>query len=144
MKKEIICTVAGTLGSLIASFFGGWSALMMALIVLMTADYLTGLVVAAVFHKSNKSANGKLESKAGWKGLCRKCMTLLLVLVAHHLDLALGVNYIRNAVIIGFLANELISLLENAALMGVTSPTLNKAIDILTDREKKENEHDEN
>lgn len=74
-----------------------------------------------------------LESRAGWKGLCRKGVTLLFVLIAYRLDLALGVNYIRNAVIIGFMANELISITENAGLMGIPLPTvIQNAIEVLT------------
>ena len=60
-------------------------------------------------------------------------MALAVVLIAYRLDLALGLNFIRTAVIIGFMANELISVVENAGLMGVPlPPVLNKAIDILT------------
>ena len=60
-------------------------------------------------------------------------MTLLCVLIAYRLDLAIGVDYIRNAVIIGFMANELISIVENARLMGLPLPAvIGKAIDVLT------------
>ena len=70
----------------------------------------------------------------GWKGLCRKGMILLIVLVAYRLDLILGVNYIRDTVIIGFIANETISITENAGLMGVPLPkAIQRAIDILND-----------
>jgi toxin secretion/phage lysis holin len=59
-------------------------------------------------------------------------MTLLFVLIAFRLDLAIGTNYIRDAVIIGFMANELISIVENAGLMGLPLPAvLTKAIDVL-------------
>ena len=103
----------------------------------MGIDYFSGLVIAGVFHKSNKTESGALESKAGWKGLCRKCMTLLFVLIAYRLDLAIGVDYIRNAVIIGFMANELISIVENAGLMGLPLPdAINKAIDVLTEQKE--------
>ncbi|WP_414149948.1 phage holin family protein [Acetobacterium malicum] len=79
---------------------------MATLVLFMTVDYVTGLIVAGVFQNSNKTENGALESKAGWKGLCRKGTTLLIVLVACRLDLMLGSNYIRDAVIIGFVFNE--------------------------------------
>ena len=60
-------------------------------------------------------------------------MTLLFVLIAYRLDLAIGVDYIRNAVIIGFMANELISIVENAKLMDLPLPAvIGKAIDVLT------------
>lgn len=131
--KSKICTIIGILGSFIASLFGGWDAALVTLIMFMSIDYVSGLIVAGVFHKSQKSETGALESKAGWKGLCRKCMTLLFVLIAYRLDLAIGVSYIRDAVIIGFMANELISIVENAGLMGVPLPAvIQNAIDILT------------
>ncbi len=131
--KEKTCTGVGVVGGFIASLFGGWDAALVALIMFMCIDYVSGLIVAGVFHKSQKSETGALESKAGWKGLCRKCMTLLFVLIAYRLDLAIGVSYIRDAVIIGFMANELISIVENAGLMGVQLPSvIQNAIDILT------------
>ena len=131
--KEGLCTGIGVVGSFIASLFGGWDAALITLLMFMGIDYISGLVVAGVFHNSNKTETGTLESKAGWKGLCRKCMTLLFVLIAYRLDLAIGVSYIRYAVIIGFLANELISIVENAGLMGVPLPAvIQNAIDILT------------
>lgn len=135
--KEGICTGIGVIGSIIASAFGGWDTGWVTLLIFMGIDYFSGLVVAGVFHKSNKTESGALESKAGWKGLCRKCMTLLFVLIAYRLDLAIGVDYIRNAVIIGFMANELISIVENAGLMGLPLPdAINKAIDVLTEQKE--------
>lgn len=135
--KGYIITIIGIVGSFIASLFGGWDAGLATLLIFMGIDYVSGLVVAGVFHKSNKTESGALESKAGWKGLCRKCMTLLFVLIAYRLDLAIGVDYIRNAVIIGFMANELISIVENAGLMGLPLPdAINKAIDVLTEQKE--------
>ena len=131
--KETICTIAGVIGGTLAMLFGGWDASLMTLLIFMGIDYVSGLVVAGVFHKSKKSENGALESKAGWKGLAKKAMTLLFVLISHQLDAVIGVAYIRDAVIIGFIANELISIVENAGLMGVPLPgVVKKAIDILT------------
>ena len=138
--KETICTIAGVMGGTLAMLLGGWDASLMTLLIFMGIDYVSGLVVAGVFHKSKKSENGALESKAGWKGLAKKAMTLLFVLIAHQLDVVIGVAYIRDAVIIGFIANELISIVENAGLMGVPLPVVvKKAIDILT---AKTEEHD--
>ena len=131
--KETICTIAGVMGGTLAMLLGGWDASLMTMLIFMGIDYVSGLVVAGVFHKSKKSENGALESKAGWKGLAKKAMTLLFVLIAHQLDVVIGVAYIRDAVIIGFIANELISIVENAGLMGVPLPgVVKKAIDILT------------
>lgn len=137
--KEGICTGIGIAGSSIASLFGGWDAGLVTLIIFMGLDYASGLVLAGVFHKSIKTDTGALESSTGWKGLCRKAMTLVFVLVAYRLDLVIGTNYIRDAVVIAFIANETISLVENAGLMGLPLPSvIAKAVDILQKKEEKE------
>lgn len=131
--KVAICGGIGVVGSVIAEVFGGWDAAMITLVTLMIIDYIMGILVAAVWHKSPKSESGTLESRAGWKGLCRKGVVLLIVLVASRLDIVLGTsNIVRNAAIIGYSANELISIVENAGLMGVPIPSIiQKAIDVL-------------
>lgn len=137
--KTMICTGIGIAGSTVASAFGGWDAAMITLVSMMVIDYLTGVLVAAVFHNSPKTPNGTLESKAGWKGLCRKGMTLLIVLVAARLDIILGTGFIRDAVIIGYIANETISVIENAGLMGVPIPeAIKKAIEVLQSKGEEE------
>ncbi len=141
MMKDGICTVVGVVGSAIASLFGGWDAALVTLIIFMAIDYVTGLLVAGVFHKSQKTENGSLESRAGWKGLCRKCITLLMVLVATRLDIVTGTSFIRDAVVIAFIANETISLVENAGLMGVPIPeVITSAIEVLKKRGEGNNE----
>lgn len=136
MKTEI-CSIIGAIGAAISSFFGGWSTGLTTLVFFMAVDYISGLVVAGVFHNSKKTDTGALESRAGWKGLCRKCMTFIYVLIAYRLDLAIGTNYIRDAVIIAFMVNELISITENAGLMGLPLPdAIKKAIDILQSKGK--------
>ncbi|MCI9348600.1 MAG: phage holin family protein [Oscillibacter sp.] len=137
--KSTIVTVIGVIGSCIASLFGGWDAALVTLVIFMGVDYITGLIVAGVFHTSEKTPGGGLESRAGWKGLCRKGVTLLVVLVACRLDMVIGSNFIRDAVVIAFIANETISIIENAGLMGIPIPSaIMKAIDIL--KNKAENE----
>lgn len=132
--KEIILTIIGCIGSAIAGIFGGWSTGLTTLLIFMAIDYITGLVVAGVFHTSPKSESGALESRAGWKGLVRKGMTLLIVLIACRLDMLIGVNYIRDAVVIAFITNEVLSIIENAGLMGIhIPPVLTKAIEMLKD-----------
>lgn len=139
--KRVICTIVGMVGGFIASLFGGWSTGLVTLLIFMSIDYLSGLIVAGVFHNSPKTGTGTLESRAGWKGLCRKCMTLLFVLIAYRLDLELSTNYIRDAVIIGFMTNELISIVENAGLMGLPLPAvITKAIDVLTKKAESDNQ----
>ena len=115
------------------TLLGGWDAALATLLLFMLMDWVTGgLLLPAVFKKSPKSKNGALESRAGWKGLCRKGMMLLIVLVAVRLDLLMGTDYLRDAVCIAFIANEALSIIENAGLMGVPLPEmLRNAIDIL-------------
>lgn len=133
--KSLITTIFGVIGAFITSLFGGWDAALTTLIIFMTIDYVTGLIVAGVFHKSPKTKSGALESRAGWKGLCRKGMALLIVLIACRLDLVMHTNFVRDAVIIGYIANETISIIENAGLMGLPIPAvIRKAIEILTDK----------
>lgn len=130
--KNAICTAAGLVGSFIASLFGGWTASLTTLLIFMAADYVTGLVVAGVFHNSPKTETGALESRAGLKGLLRKATVLLFVLIGYRLDLAMGVTYIKDAVCIAFIVNELLSIVENAGLMGLPIPSvIINAVDIL-------------
>lgn len=133
--KETICTILGIIGSTIAALFGGWDTAVVTLIIFMAIDYITGLIVAGVFHRSAKSATGALESHAGWKGICKKGVTLLVVLIACRLDLLIGTNFIRDAVIIAYVANETISIIENAGLMGIPIPAaVTKAIEVLKNK----------
>lgn len=133
--KEGICTTIGIVGGGIAALFGGFDAALLTLILFMGIDYITGLIVAGVFHTSEKTENGMLESRAGWKGLCRKGVTLLIVLISCRLDLMMGSNFIRDAVVIAFVANETISIIENAGLMGVPIPAaIVRAIEVLKNK----------
>lgn len=139
--KNAICTAVGVVGSFIASLFGGWTASLTTLLIFMAADYVTGLVVAGVFHASPKTETGALESRAGLKGLLRKATVLLFVLIGYRLDLAMGVTYIKDAVCIAFIVNELLSIVENAGLMGLPIPSvITNAVDILKQRSTNETE----
>lgn len=130
--KNGICAAVGVAGSVVANLLGGWNNSMKSLLICMVADYITGLIVAGVFKKSGKSKTGALSSQAGWKGLAKKGVTLLIVMVANQMDVTLGMNVIREAVVIGFLANEIISIVENAGLMGIPIPAvITKAIEVL-------------
>ena len=136
--KETICTIAGVVGSFIAGLFGGWDASMVTLLLFMGVDALTG-IMPAYAGRSSKSQSGKLSSKSCWRGLAKKCVSLLLVLVAARLDITLGTTYIRDAVCIAFVVNELISITENAGLLGVPLPgILTKAIELLQTKGKDE------
>lgn len=136
--KTAVLAAIGTIGGGVAALFGGWTSAMTTLIIFMVIDYATGIIVAGVFHRSGKSKSGALESRAGFKGLCRKGMILLILLVACRLDLMLGTGYIKDCVCIAFVVNETLSIIENAGLMGVPIPqVLIKAIDVLKAKEEK-------
>lgn len=120
--KQSICTAAGVIGSVLAAAFGGWDASLMALVICMGVDYISGSMVALVFHKSNKSETGSYNSVYGLKGLCKKCLMLLFVLVAVQMDRLLGADYVRDAVCIGFCSNEVLSIVENLGLAGIPMP----------------------
>ena len=75
--------------------------------------------------------------------MAKKITMLILVGVANMLDRYMGVNFVRGAVIVGFLVNELISILENAGLMGITSPAIEKALDILKEKINEKGEEDD-
>ena len=133
--KTYILTGIATVGAVISALFGGWNSGLTTLVICMVIDYATGLIVAGIFHRSPKSENGGMESRAGWKGLCRKGLTLLIVLVAARLDLATGATVVRDGVVIAFTVNEVLSIIENAGLMGLPIPeVLKNAIEVLKKR----------
>lgn len=139
--KATLIGIIGATGSFIAQAFGGWTSDLATLIILMGINFTMGLLIAAIWKKSNKSNNGALSSWSAWKGLCRKGISLLFVLIAYRLDIIMRVDYIRTAVIIGFIVNELISIVENAGVMGIPIPgVITRAIDML----KKKSEGDTN
>lgn len=132
MEKSFFLIGLGAIGSVISELFGGWTSAMTTLVIFMLIDYITGILVAAVFKKSNKTEDGGLESKAGWKGLIRKFSTLLIVLISIRLDIIFNTTIISNCVVFTFLANELLSLLENVGLMGIPLPSaLTEVISVL-------------
>ena len=135
MNKEVIFTTTGIIGAFIAQLFGGWTQGMTTLVILMIVDYIMGILVAAVFGTSKKTEDGKLESRAGWKGLVRKGVTLLIILVATRIDMLMGTTFVRDAAVIGFSANELLSIIENAGLMGIPMPkVITDAVEVLQNR----------
>lgn len=134
IKNSVLCFMAAA-GSAIANYLGGWDSALKVLVAMMAADYLTGVLVALIWHKSNKTDDGTLSSKAGFKGLCKKSVIILIVWLAVLLDDAMGANYVRTAVMLFFIGNEGVSLLENIGLMGVPYPQfLQKAFQALRDK----------
>ena len=130
--KERICTLTGLAGSALCWAFGGCDAAIAALLVCMAVDYVSGSMVALVFHNSRKTESGTYNSTYGLKGLCKKGMMLLFVLVAVQIDKLLGTAYARDAVCIGFCSNEVLSIIENLGLAGIPMPqAITKALEQL-------------
>lgn len=137
--KEYVGALVAIAAGVLSWLVGGFDTPILALLICMGADYVTGLIVAGVFHASPKTSGGGLDSQVGWKGLARKFVTLLIVVVANLADLMLELGYIRDAVIAGFCANECISILENAGLMGIRIP---KALSAALEKLSQEVEYD--
>lgn len=120
---SVLTTLSAWGAWIVDAFFGGWDAGSKTLVALMAADYITGLAIALIWKKSPKSSDGRFESNASLKGLVRKGEILLIVYVASLLDATFSQNgYIRTTVILFFIANEGLSLIENAGIMGVPMP----------------------
>lgn len=124
--KNAVLGALAVVGSALSNLLGGWDITLQVLLCCMAVDYITGLIVAGVFHNSGKSETGSLESRAGFKGICRKCAVLFLVFLAALLDTYTGHAFVRPAVCLFFVANEGLSILENIGLMGVPYPAFLK------------------
>ena len=118
-KVQIAITA---IGGWVGYFVGGMDGMLIALIVLMSLDYISGVMCAIV--------DRKLSSAIGFKGICKKVLIIMLVGVAHIVDLhVVGTgNALRSAVVCFYLSNEGVSLLENAAYLGLPIPEKMKSI----------------
>lgn len=133
--KNMICFIAGVLGGFITYLVGGWTEGMETLVILMVIDFATGMFVAAIFKNSAKTKGGGLKSSVGFKGLVKKFVMWMIVAAMYRVDLMLGIDYLRDLCIIGFALNELISITENAGLMGIPLPAaVTKAIELLNEK----------
>lgn len=128
----ILLAGLATVGATIAQYMGGWDQLTKLLAWVMGIDYLTGALCAAVWHKSPKTTSGGYESNAGFKGLLRKGVIILIVMIAAELDKLANTNAMRTATILFFTANDGMSILENLGIMGVPyPPALKNAFEVL-------------
>lgn len=141
--KKTISVILSVIGGLIVEFLGGVDSLLIALVAFMVVDYITGLAVALIFHKSKKTDGGGASSKEGFKGIVKKVCILLLVGLAHEVDVLMGADYIRAITVTFFIANEGLSVLENLGLMDIKYPTfLTRALEILRDKAEGEGNDD--
>lgn len=137
MKNEYLVKI-GVVGSGVSWFFSLMGVPKKVLLGCMILDFVTGLIVAGYFKNSPKTDTGSLSSKIGYKGLCKKGLILCFVLVGVMLDSLLNVDYISNGVCFAFIVNEIISMTENATLMGIGIPTvITNALDIIKSKENK-------
>ena len=113
---NVIQLVFTALGGWLGYFLGGCDGLLVALVVFAVTDYITGLMCAVI--------DKRLSSEVGFKGICRKVLIFILVGIANILDVqVIGTGSIlRTAVIFFYLSNEGVSLLENAAYLGLPIP----------------------
>lgn len=140
-----ILKVLAAIGGAIAGFFGEWSILLTVLVIAMTVDYVSGVMVGLA-NKSMKTDSGGLSSKVGFNGLLKKGMILLMVLLATLVDKAVGAQnmIVQGAVICYYIANEGISICENAALLGLPVPKIIKnALDAMKEKGEDEKQNNE-
>ena len=128
-------SITAVIGAVVGFLFGEVTGLFWALIAFMALDYLTGVIIAII--------NKKLSSEVGFKGLAKKFLILVFVAVGHILDTyVLGNTAVfMTAVMLFYIANEGVSLVENAALLGLPVPE--KIKDILEQIKNKSNEESE-
>lgn len=115
-------------GGFISYLLGGWSHLLGVLLFFVIVDYVSGIVAAAV--------NGELSSQIGAKGIAKKVFIFVLVAVANMVDMSIGNgSIVRDATIFFYLANELLSLIENIGRIGLDIPEpLQRAVSVLKGR----------
>lgn len=134
---KILKLIAGVAGA-IAGLFGEWTTTMTILVILMATDYISGWIVAWC-GKSPKTESGGLSSKVGFIGIAKKAFIMIMVLLATLLDKAIGTGQMvfQSSLVLYYIANEGLSVLENAALMGVPFPEkMKKALETLQEKEK--------
>ena len=132
---------AAIAGGAVAGIFGEWSVLLSVLACVMTLDYISGMLVAATGN-SLKTEGGGLDSKVGFMGLAKKCFIMIMVLLATLLDRVIGTDgmVFQTAVTCYYIANEGISIMENAGLMGLPVPAIVKrALEQMREKAEEDN-----
>lgn len=124
---KLIVSAICTIGTYL---FGGWTSLHGILLAFVVVDYMSGMVAS--------SLEGELNSKIGFKGIAKKVTIFVIVAVAHLVDEALGTEAVMMAVIYFYLANELLSITENAGRIGIPIPKiLTNAVKVLNGKGEK-------
>lgn len=127
---DVLRIAAAGIGGIATYMWGPWDALIIALVAMVAIDYITGIIKAAV--------QGKLSSLVGFKGLLKKVAIFLLVAVGVMVDKIIPATNeaVRSAVIFFYIANEGLSILENAGELGLPLPAaLKKSLEKMKDKE---------
>ena len=133
---------AAAVGGFLAGLYGGWGGMLTVLLIVMVVDYLSGVAVA-VMNKSLKTEGGGLNSKVGARGILKKGLIMLVVLLGATLDKALGGGQamFRDMAVYFYIANEGLSILENMAVADLPLPE--KFKDVLEQWKEKGNKTEE-
>ena len=131
-----LLTITGIIFGTVGALFSHLDSIIITLAIFMAIDFIIGIIAASVFKISKHGESG-LDSKACWKGVYKKAIALLICLMSSYFDQLLGTVFIHNAVAVGFIVSESISIIENAGLIGVPIPAqLKEAIAILKNQTK--------
>ena len=145
-KAKTFTEVLAAIGGAIASFFTGLPAIIWVLIAVMSIDYATG-IICGLMGKSPNTENGGVSSKMAFRGLMKKMLIILVVLLAALLDKAVSMGTgatfeaVAGATCLWFIASEGFSILENVASMGIPVPKiLLQALEIMRQKGNPEKE----
>ena len=133
-RIAVFSAVSGVAAGVVSALIGGWDLALETLAIIMLLDYLTGLIVAGVFHKSPKSDGGALESKAAFKGLVKKALIVVIVVAFHQADKLTGKSFFRDGACWAFFIAELISVVENVGLVYPLPTFVTKCLDWFKDK----------
>nr|WP_206703627.1 phage holin family protein [Paenibacillus alvei] len=127
-KQIAVASSVAASGGVAALFFGGWSGLLTILLIMVGGDFITGIMASGV--------EGKLRSSIGLVGIARKVFIFLIISIAHQADTVLGDQHmLRDATTFFYMANELLSIIENGGRIGVPIPkVLRQTIEVLKGR----------
>lgn len=128
-----ISVFIGALGGFIGNVLGGWDIALRVALTLMCTDFIVGFIVAFVFKSSSKTKNGKISSEALFKGLVKKGLMLVMILVGHQLDIVTNQEILRNGVCYYIIVMEVTSLIESWSISGLSYPKIfDKVLEVLS------------
>lgn len=133
-RIAIFSAASGVAAGILSSVIGGWDLALETLAIIMLLDYITGLIVAGIFHKSPKSEGGALDSKAAFKGLVKKALIIIIVVAFHQADKLTGKSFFRDGACWAFFIAELLSVVENVGLVYPLPSFIRKALDWFSDK----------